>query len=139
MSAPDRRPPFYLGIDLGGTNIKSGVVDDRGQALSSISLETEAEHGPQEGLDHLAEAGRRRELGAGRGLLPRLIEVEAGVGERWAFWVGPEGLVGHGPFGPRRDLVDPTLGKIGISHVVRWVFRGAGGAPERPAPGAGRG
>ena len=29
MSAADRRPPFYLGIDLGGTNIKSGVVDDR--------------------------------------------------------------------------------------------------------------
>ena len=59
MSAADRRPPFYLGIDLGGTNIKSGVVDDRGQALSSVSLETEAEHGPEEGLDNLAEAGRR--------------------------------------------------------------------------------
>ena len=30
MSAHDRQPPFYLGIDLGGTNIKSGVVDDAG-------------------------------------------------------------------------------------------------------------
>ena len=32
MSAHDRRPPYYLGIDLGGTNIKSGVVDDGGGA-----------------------------------------------------------------------------------------------------------
>ena len=31
MSAHDRQPPYYLGIDLGGTNIKSGVVDDVGQ------------------------------------------------------------------------------------------------------------
>ena len=31
MSAAETgRPPFYLGIDLGGTNIKSGVVDDAG-------------------------------------------------------------------------------------------------------------
>ena len=37
MSAADRQPPYYLGIDLGGTNIKSGVVDDVGQPLSSVS------------------------------------------------------------------------------------------------------
>jgi glucokinase len=42
MSAALRPPPFYLGIDLGGTNIKSGVVDDTGRPLSSATLETEA-------------------------------------------------------------------------------------------------
>ena len=57
MSAADRRPPFYLGIDLGGTNIKSGVVDDTGRPLSSVSLETEAERGP---------GGRARQPGRGR-------------------------------------------------------------------------
>src|SRR3954452_9335337 len=59
MSSAGRRPPFYLGIDLGGTNIKSGVVDDLGQPLSSVSLETLAERGPEVGINNLAEAGRR--------------------------------------------------------------------------------
>jgi glucokinase len=57
--AVDRRPPFYLGIDLGGTNIKSGVVDDLGRPLSFVHIETEAERGPEVGIDRLAEVGRR--------------------------------------------------------------------------------
>jgi glucokinase len=65
MSDSDRRPPFYLGIDLGGTNIKSGVVDDVGQPLSSVSLETEAERGPGAGIDNLAAAGRRAVAASG--------------------------------------------------------------------------
>ena len=40
----DRRPPYYLGIDLGGTNIKSGVVDDLGRRLSFVHVETQADH-----------------------------------------------------------------------------------------------
>jgi glucokinase len=67
MSVGDRRPPFYLGIDLGGTNIKSGVVDDHGSPLSSVSLETEAERGPEVGIANVAEAGRRAVLASGLG------------------------------------------------------------------------
>jgi glucokinase len=58
MSKEEYRPPYFLGIDLGGTNIKSGVVDDQGQALSSVSRPTEAERGPEVGLDHLVDAAR---------------------------------------------------------------------------------
>ncbi len=58
MSAAIARPPYFLGIDLGGTNIKSGVVDDTGRAISSVSIETNADRGPVEGLEHLADAGR---------------------------------------------------------------------------------
>jgi glucokinase len=65
MSAADRRPPFYLGIDLGGTNIKSGVVDDLGHPLSSVSLATEAERGPDAGILTLAEAGNRAVAASG--------------------------------------------------------------------------
>lgn len=65
MSSAGRRPPFYLGIDLGGTNIKSGVVDDQGQPLSSVSLETDAEQGPVVGINNLAEAGRRAVAASG--------------------------------------------------------------------------
>lgn len=57
-SVDERRPPFYLGIDLGGTNIKSGVVDDLGRPLSFVHIETEAERGPEVGLDRLVEVGK---------------------------------------------------------------------------------
>ena len=33
MTSGDHRAPFYLGIDLGGTNIHTGVVDDLGPAF----------------------------------------------------------------------------------------------------------
>ena len=46
MSDREFRPPFYLGVDLGGTNIKSGVVDDSGRPASSVSLPTDAPRGP---------------------------------------------------------------------------------------------
>ncbi len=56
-------PAYFLGIDLGGTNIKSGVVDEQGRPLSSASRPTEAERGPEIGLDHLVDAAQRA-LGA---------------------------------------------------------------------------
>jgi glucokinase len=59
MSAVYGPSPFYLGIDLGGTNIKSGVVNDDGRVLSAISIDTQADRGPVVGLENLAEAGRR--------------------------------------------------------------------------------
>src|SRR5947207_12064464 len=31
---------FYLGLDLGGTNVKAGVVDDTGQILHHVSVPT---------------------------------------------------------------------------------------------------
>ena len=62
-----RPTPFYLGIDLGGTNIKSGVVDDSGRVLSTISVATEADRGPGVGLDNLAEAGNRAVAASGLG------------------------------------------------------------------------
>jgi glucokinase len=58
MSARDSLPPYYLGIDLGGTNIKSGVVDDTGRPISSVSVATNAEQGPEVGLANLAQAGQ---------------------------------------------------------------------------------
>ena len=58
MRAGDPQPPFFLGIDLGGTNIKSGVVDDTGRPVSSVSVETNAHRGPVEGLNNLEKAGR---------------------------------------------------------------------------------
>jgi glucokinase len=67
MSIDDRRPPFYLGIDLGGTNIKSGVVDDAGRPVSAVSVATEAARGPGVGLENLAMAARRAVEASGLG------------------------------------------------------------------------
>ncbi len=57
MSPTPPSPPFFLGIDLGGTNIKSGVVDNNGRPLSSVSLPTLEVAGPVVGLDNLVAAG----------------------------------------------------------------------------------
>jgi len=67
MSAEGFRPPFYLGVDLGGTNIKSGVVDNNGLALSSVSRPTEADRGPEVGLSNLVDAARRAVEASGVG------------------------------------------------------------------------
>jgi glucokinase len=50
------KPPFFVGIDLGGTNIKVGVVDDLGQPLSWLSLPTEVENGPEQGARRIGAA-----------------------------------------------------------------------------------
>jgi glucokinase len=67
MSDEGVRPPFYLGIDLGGTNIKAGVVDHEARVLSSVSRPTEASRGPVVGLDHLVGAARRAVAASGIG------------------------------------------------------------------------
>src|SRR4051812_47485224 len=88
MSANEARPPLYLGIDLGGTYIKSGVVDDAGRPLSSVSVETRAELGPNVGLETMAEAAARAVSASGRpwdeivavGLgSPGTLDLEAGM------------------------------------------------------------
>ena len=44
---PARRaqPPFFVGVDLGGTNVKVGVVDDLGRPVSWLSIPTETKKG----------------------------------------------------------------------------------------------
>ena len=54
-----QKPQHFVGVDVGGTNIKGGVVDGEGRPLSSVSLETEAAQGQQHGLNRMAEAVRQ--------------------------------------------------------------------------------
>lgn len=51
-------PPLYVGLDVGGTSMKAGVVDDEGQAFPSVSLPTEAQRGQEFGLARMAETVR---------------------------------------------------------------------------------
>src|SRR5579872_2581388 len=56
MSTANARAPFFLGVDLGGTNIKAGVVDDEGRSLSHVTVPTEAARGPHIGLENTVRA-----------------------------------------------------------------------------------
>jgi glucokinase len=49
---------YYIGIDLGGTNIKAGVTDETGHVLSKVSIPTTAEGGPDAVIANMAQAGR---------------------------------------------------------------------------------
>jgi glucokinase len=106
-------PPFYLGVDLGGTNIKSGVVDDLGRAISSVSVRTEAERGPEHGLDKLEEAARLAVKASGLrwdeiaavGLgSPGTLDLETGM------LIDPPNLPGWTNV-PLRQLLGDRLGK----------------------------
>ena len=48
--------PFFVGVDVGGTNTKAGVVNDRGDSLSKVSVPTEANRGPDVGLSNIFRA-----------------------------------------------------------------------------------
>ena len=48
--------PLFVGVDLGGTNIKVGVVDDLGRSLSRLSVPTEVQNGPEAGAKRMGKA-----------------------------------------------------------------------------------
>lgn len=113
MSDRQFRPPFYLGIDLGGTNIKSGVVDDAGRPASSVSVPTDAARGPEAGLAALAEAGRKAVEASGLGWdavaavglgSPGTMDLPRGL------LLDPPNLPGWSDL-PIRDLLAGRLGK----------------------------
>src|SRR5690348_4321573 len=57
--------PVYVGLDVGGSSMKAGVVDDDGRLLSAVSVPTEAHRGQGFGLGRMCEAIRRAVAEAG--------------------------------------------------------------------------
>jgi glucokinase len=51
-------PPYFVGLDVGGTSMKGGVVDDNGHSFLSVSLPTEAHKGQEFGLARMDETIR---------------------------------------------------------------------------------
>ena len=48
---------YYVGIDVGGTNLKAGVVDEQGKIISKVDCPTQVERGHEavvENMAHLA-------------------------------------------------------------------------------------
>ena len=48
-------PKFYIGIDLGGTFIKGGVVDELGNIIVSDKIPTESEGGSARVSENIAK------------------------------------------------------------------------------------
>lgn len=108
----EAQAPFFVGIDLGGTNIKTGVVDDLGRVLSWHQTPTHVEQGPEAGARRIAESAHRaiRDAGleptdvAGVGLgSPGTMDIPAGK------LVVPANLKGWDYF-PIRDRVAANAG-----------------------------
>jgi glucokinase len=77
ISARDAQEPFFAGIDLGGTNIKVGVVDNLGRTLSWLSIPTEVEAGPEDAARRMGEAVHQAIRDAG--LQPQVV-ARVGLG-----------------------------------------------------------
>lgn len=79
---------YYIGIDLGGTNIKGGMVTTQPKVIVKTSIPTEADKGPEHVLDRICEAvenvrkrsGLSRELIGGIGVgSPGTLDIKSGV------------------------------------------------------------
>jgi len=52
----DIQKPLFLGIDVGGTSIKIGLVDDLGHTFGYCSIETEEPRGPADAMQRTVQA-----------------------------------------------------------------------------------
>jgi glucokinase len=50
---------LFLGVDVGGTGIKIGVVDDAGQPLAMTRMNTQEERGPEDALQRVYATAQR--------------------------------------------------------------------------------
>src|SRR3954470_8518256 len=80
--------PLFVGLDVGGTSMKAGVVDDHGKSLGSVSLPTEAHRGQEVGLERMCESIRQAvastgvkmgEIAAIGVATPGTMDIPAGV------------------------------------------------------------
>ena len=46
---------IFIGVDLGGTNVKVGICNEEGKLLHTFEGPTAAEEGPQAVLDRIAQ------------------------------------------------------------------------------------
>ena len=111
--------PLFAGVDLGGTNIKVGLVDDQGRTLAFRSIPTHIERGPEEGARRMGQAVL--DLAASAGINPTEI-MRIGLGTPGTMdiptgrLVNPVNLPGWNEF-PIRDRVSDHAGGLPVSYA----------------------
>jgi glucokinase len=106
--------PVYVGLDVGGSTMKAGVVGEDGRPLSAVHLPTEAGRGQDKGLERMCETIR---LAVESADLP--MERIAAIG------VATAGLLDI----PAGILLDPTNLKPWQNVPVRQHIVGVFGKP----------
>lgn len=61
----DAQEPFFVGVDLGGTNVKAGVVDNLGRPMSWLTLPTNSPTGPEDAARRMGLAVQQATAEAG--------------------------------------------------------------------------
>jgi glucokinase len=64
-NAATAKKPFFVGIDVGGTNIKFGLVDDDGRTLAYHTMRTHQDKGAEDACVRMGEAVRKLIADAG--------------------------------------------------------------------------
>jgi glucokinase len=78
---------YAIGVDLGGTNIKIGIVSEKGDLVKNISIKTEADCGPkkvisniEKGIEEILDKNKFKIQGIGIGC-PGVVSIKKGVVE----------------------------------------------------------
>jgi glucokinase len=108
--------PSYLGIDVGGSSIKTGVVDETGRILSKRSMPSALSEGLEAGLSNVETVTRAAVTDAGL-----TMEAIRGIGVAAPGTMDiPAGVIFH-PFNlpgwtnlPLRDIVAERLGRPAV-------------------------
>lgn len=129
---------YYLGIDLGGTNIKTGVVDDTGKMLRKHSQPTESKYGADRVLKNMVDAANTVVTATGMTLKdiayigigsPGPVDADNGI------VISSPNLAGWTNY-PMRNLIAQALGRpAALANDANaaafgeyWV--GAGASPD---------
>lgn len=59
LTAASARRPLFVGVDVGGTNIKIGIVDDSGRPVAYRSISTEEDRGAADAAGRIGAAVRK--------------------------------------------------------------------------------
>ena len=78
---------YAVGVDLGGTNIKIGIVSDKGKLVKNISVKTDANGGPKKvisniikGIEEILSKNKYKIQGIGIGC-PGVVSIKKGIVE----------------------------------------------------------
>lgn len=136
IARADARPPFFAGVDIGGTNIKVGILDDQGRTLAYDKMPTETARGPDDACQRMAQMVRQLTARAGLadrdvayvGLgTPGTMDIPAGM------LIEPPNLPGWEQF-PIRDRLSQYCG-----HPVAFSNDAGAAAYGEYWQGSGRG